>query len=463
MNGPENWLAFGGVAAIIAAAWSHIKSIWDYLRSFIVLGIKMVDAKHEGVVFNYLWRHYPHTCLSSKREIVWSSEPLKATGRYEEIIYDSRLRIGWIFWINHRPLFWNRGSPAGSNPGSDHRNGAEADGSVTWLRGTVDIDKLLRDSMKEYRAHFRVADYARAGERFQVYTLSGDSGGSAKSMYGHRGGNSVGGAERLSTPSVPLPSGTFGVVHQMFLETAGFFNHTLDEFGRTSAIRGLDTLALDDASQALVEECDRWLRSEEWFRERGVPWRRGVLLYGGPGTGKTSLLRAIAEFLDVPIFVLDLGTMNNQELKQNWSSAVTSAPCMVAIEDIDGIFHGRENTMGENGGGLTFDALLNTIDGLDRANGVLLAITTNRIDKVDPALGRPIEGTQDSTRPGRIDRVIEMLNPDEDGRRKIALRILRDWPDMIEQVVMDGSLDSGAQFQNRCTVTAQDLFWKDRA
>jgi ATP-dependent 26S proteasome regulatory subunit len=63
---------------------------------------------------------------------------------------------------------------------------------------------------------------------------------------------------------------------------------------------------------------------------------------------------------------------------------------------------------------------------------------------VDEAIGKPTE-TGISTRPGRIDRVFEMTNPDEKGRRKIASRILKDYPQLIEQIVADGNNDTGAQ------------------
>jgi SpoVK/Ycf46/Vps4 family AAA+-type ATPase len=139
-------------------------------------------------------------------------------------------------------------------------------------------------------------------------------------------------------------------------------------------------------------------------------------------------------------------------------------PCIALIEDIDGVFHGRKNISGGNaemsaflrnaemmgrdgqdgqGGdgedtisqpkeasgedgegrqqrqmrrpqipmnsGLTFDCLLNVLDGVERLEGVFVIITTNDITKVDPAIGQPT-GDNGSTRPGRIDRVIELRN-----------------------------------------------------
>jgi hypothetical protein len=106
-----------------------------------------------------------------------------------------------------------------------------------------------------------------------------------------------------------------------------------------------------------------------------------------------------------------------------------NVPCIALIEDIDNVFHGRENISRKHGmmsflmaskkkdgeadqpppSPLTFDCLLNCLDGVDRCDGVFTIVTTNSIDKIDPALGQPRklpDGTVEfiSSRPGRIDK-----------------------------------------------------------
>src|SRR5258706_232173 len=116
----------------------------------------------------------------------------------------------------------------------------------------------------------------------------------------------------------------------------------------------------------------------------------------------------------------------------------------------------RKNLTGD----LTFDCLLNCIDGVERSDGVFLIITTNYLEKIDSALAQIDNGK--ATRPSRIDRVIEMTNPDKNGLYKIANRILKEYPDMINNVVIDGYNDTGAQFQERCVKFALDRFWKEK-
>lgn len=56
--------------------------------------------------------------------------------------------------------------------------------------------------------------------------------------------------------------------------------------------RGMESVVLDDdIKTTLVEDAKEFMRSEQWYADRGIPWRRGYLLYGCPGSGKTSLSR----------------------------------------------------------------------------------------------------------------------------------------------------------------------------
>jgi SpoVK/Ycf46/Vps4 family AAA+-type ATPase len=188
-----------------------------------------------------------------------------------------------------------------------------------------------------------------------------------------------------------------------------------------------------------------------------IPHKRGWLLYGKPGTGKTSFVRALAQEMDVPIFVYDISTMSNNDFLDRWENALEDTPCIVLFEDIDSVFDGRKN-LSKNPGAMTFDCLLNCIDGIENTDGIFAVVTTNHIEKIDSAIGIP-NGDGISTRPGRIDRAIEMKNPDEDGRRKIAKRILENY-EHIEDIIQQGSNDTGAQFQERCARLALKLFWE---
>ncbi|MBA3707789.1 MAG: ATP-binding protein, partial [Planctomycetes bacterium] len=237
---------------------------------------------------------------------------------------------------------------------------------------------------------------------------------------------------------------------------------TSDELGMPSEGRAvLDGMALSEDVADAAQEAQRWFASQSWYRERRIPWRRGWLLHGRPGTGKTTFVCGIAQALGIPVYSFDIASMSNQEFAQHWQQALSNSPAMVLIEDVDAVFHGRENVLDKMGGGLSFDSLLNTIGGIENTDGILLVVTTNNVDKIDPALGIPRDGV--SSRPGRLDRIIELKEPGREGRLKIARRILAGMDEeVIEQVVDAGGKDTGAQFQERCSTIALQHYWATR-
>lgn len=176
-------------------------------------------------------------------------------------------------------------------------------------------------------------------------------------------------------------------------------------------------------------------------------------------TGKTSLSRAIGQSLDMPIHSYDLTTMDNEELVNNWQNSLSEAPCIVLLEDVDRIFdENRQVKTSKDKSPLTLDCLLNCISGVQPSDGILVLVTANDVTKLDPALGVP-DSTGKSTRPGRLDRAVYVGILTEQGRYKIANRILSDIPQYIEKTVKDGEGETGAQFEGRCSKLALQEYW----
>lgn len=224
--------------------------------------------------------------------------------------------------------------------------------------------------------------------------------------------------------------------------------------------QGLSSLSLSPEAQALVTETKSWLEGKDWFRERGIPWRRSWLLHGIPGTGKTSLVRALGQEFDLPIYVFDIASLRNDEMRKEWLKVLRETPCLILIEDIDATFDGRDNRHEE---GMTFDCLLNCLDGVERTDGLLTIITTNNIDNLDPALAG-VTRDGDTTRPGRVDRVVEMGELDSAGRIKLARRILGEhYGTCGAEVVSEGHGETGAQFQERCIQRALRLYLQEES
>jgi hypothetical protein len=201
---------------------------------------------------------------------------------------------------------------------------------------------------------------------------------------------------------------------------------------------------------ALLSSLKQWHTRQDWYQQHGIPWRTGALLHGPGGTGKSSLARVVAETLGLPLYQFYLNTLTDREFVREWDEL--STPCVVALEDFDTVFHGREPVTVHKS--LSFECVLNQISGISAINGVLLIVTTNRLEHIDPALGQ-LDSKGRPTRPGRIDHILHMGATTPGQRADIARFVLGGWADdLIPGLLADGSGAMAAQFQSMCVQAA---------
>ncbi|KAJ4474945.1 P-loop containing nucleoside triphosphate hydrolase protein [Lentinula aciculospora] len=157
----------------------------------------------------------------------------------------------------------------------------------------------------------------------------------------------------------------------------------------------------------LLADCKDFLCSEEWYAERGIPFRRGYLLHGVPGSGKTSLIHSLAGELGLDIYVVSLSSKGMSDNTLTTLMGNVPSRCILLLEDLDAAFTRsvsrdststgapKESTASTNatettdGSTLSLSGLLNSLDGVAAAEGRLLFATTNHIERLDPALSRP--------------------------------------------------------------------------
>lgn len=163
--------------------------------------------------------------------------------------------------------------------------------------------------------------------------------------------------------------------------------------------------------EQLIADVGQFLSRESWYAERGVPYRRGYLLSGPPGSGKSSAVLAIASHFKLNIYILNLSAngLNDGELRNLLADVPPSA--IVLVEDIDCVFERRQSAEDKDSK-VTFSGLLNAIDGVAAAEGHILFMTTNHPESLDPAL----------IRPGRCDLKIEIRQPDSSQVSRLFMR-----------------------------------------
>lgn len=151
--------------------------------------------------------------------------------------------------------------------------------------------------------------------------------------------------------------------------------------------------------QLLIDDLDKFKSREQSYKDLGVAYKRGYLLHGEPGNGKSTLAYAIADYMNYDVYALDLSGMSSN----NFLKALKYLPrySVLVIEDIDSFYKGREQ-VGENK--IAFSTLLNTLSGVAQKNHIITVITTNHIESIDPALRRD----------GRCDVVLELVSPTRD-------------------------------------------------
>ncbi|CAH1437229.1 unnamed protein product [Lactuca virosa] len=188
------------------------------------------------------------------------------------------------------------------------------------------------------------------------------------------------------------------------------------------------TLAMDSGiKEKVIKDLDRFVERREYYRKVGKAWKRGYLLYGPPGTGKSSLIAAMANYLNFDIYDLELTNVHSNSDLRALLLATTNRSILV-VEDIDCsvALHDRvaRETVKESSlirlypkeNKVTLSGFLNLIDGLWSSCGDerIIIFTTNRKNKLDPAL----------LRPGRMDVHIHMSYLTPCGFRQLVTNYL---------------------------------------
>ncbi|OJJ31666.1 hypothetical protein ASPWEDRAFT_45633 [Aspergillus wentii DTO 134E9] len=210
--------------------------------------------------------------------------------------------------------------------------------------------------------------------------------------------------------------------------------------------RDISTVILKkDKKEAILQDINEYLHphTQQWYANHGIPYRRGYLFSGPPGTGKTSLASAIAGVFGLDIYVLSLldPTITESHFIRLFSEVPTR--CVVLLEDIDaaglnrGSLSSKESKSADgqntttNGNTVSLSGLLNAIDGVSSQEGRILIMTTNAPQDLDKAL----------IRPGRVDMHVQFDLPSHEELHSLFLSMYSDVPEIAEAKEKPESLD----------------------
>ena len=193
-----------------------------------------------------------------------------------------------------------------------------------------------------------------------------------------------------------------------------------DELRKSIRSSTLDSLILSsDMRRSLNENVLEFFDAKQTYAEFGIPWKRGVLLLGPPGNGKTHAIKALINESAKPCLLVRSFKSERKSaarcIGEVFERARSAAPCLLVMEDVDSMIEPA-----------TLSILLNELDGFASNEGILTIATTNHPEKLDPAL---------TERPSRFDRKIEFALPGRDARREFL-----DWRNKQRAGVMQ--LDS---------------------
>ena len=207
-----------------------------------------------------------------------------------------------------------------------------------------------------------------------------------------------------------------------------------------------DVIGMNDAKKAIVEAVQIPLMHPDLIKRYDIKPINGLLLFGPPGTGKTMLMRAVAnEMRGVTILQINgedlanLGPDNAvSEVKELFNRARENIPSIIFIDEIDGILPKREGASEK--GALITSTVLQEIDGLKEFSGIVIIAATNRPDALDPAM----------LRPGRFDKLLYIKPPSAEERAQMFKYYLKKAP-------LDDSVDFGKLAEDAKGFTGADI------
>ncbi len=169
-----------------------------------------------------------------------------------------------------------------------------------------------------------------------------------------------------------------------------------------------------DKAKKEIESLSFALKNPELYKKWGTRPPKGILLHGPPGTGKTLMAKALASEADAKFYHVKVSDINNmwygmseKIMQKVFDLARENEKSIIFFDELDALAKDRKYS--HEASSKIVSTMLENLDGIGSSDNIMVVGSTNILDSIDTAL----------TRPGRIDRLVEVPLPDEKGREKI--------------------------------------------
>lgn len=446
-----------GVAAIggiIAAAWNYLKSFTRHL-SHIAFETVIIDGVYVSALAKYLLTHAKTSPFAPKyyhsEQVYLSREDgiggVTVAGMYNLPILKSRL--GWLGW---RAMYIDVS--------------VMDQISLTWPRKMFTIAEI------EARVHDMIAGQPYVNseiltplplptpQRNELQVVQGRDPANIVSA-----GNSPSRSYETSGDITARPTASSGrvtcvpCISREELKIIGDKRINARRTEKRNDVFSDLPLSLEELDALHIVR--QWYSYKHWYLKYNLSHRLGLLFRGMPGTGKSTFAHLLAYDLGAKFTRFDLATMSNRDFTEAWPTN-SYGISIVLFEDFDNVFDGRNNIskQSHNRDLLTFDTILNTITAPNHGS-VLLIVTTNNVEAIDAAIGRPLDhNPRRTTRPGRIDYAFEFKPPDAEARRFLVDRMLTGLDHDADAIVAETEGFTGAAVTERCRELALNALEK---
>lgn len=173
---------------------------------------------------------------------------------------------------------------------------------------------------------------------------------------------------------------------------------------RISVLKPWPPLFIDSNIKKIINDKVMFFKNNrEWYIKNNIPYKLTIVLHGEPGTGKTSLIRYISDLLESDLYNMALNRINPDSVQSSLLTCRKGIPAVIALEDFERAALSRETKklekdQDEERPNFALSEILNMLQGLNPIENIIMVLTTNHIEKVDPAL----------LRKGRTDILLEV-------------------------------------------------------